>query len=737
MQETGCRMQDAGKKMKEKGSTPDAGVLAQPVQFLKGVGPKRAAALRRCGIHTVWDAVNYFPFRHEDRRALTLVRDVKDDAFVTVYGIIDSVDARQTRKFKTIVQVGLKDRTGALYGTWFNQPWMADKFTVGQKALFTGKAQLRPYPAISNPSVELLPDDFSPEEYEGTLTPVYRLTEELHARTMRQTIHAALAVALPLIEEYLPEKVQRQCDLLALPEAYKIIHAYECSREQMTPAMLQRARRRLVLDEFFVIAMGLLLKRRRTEQLPYSVRHKPPGELVRALLKRLPFHLTAAQQRVLKEIKEDLLAPTPMNRLLQGDVGSGKTIVALLAALMAIEGGYQVALMVPTEILAQQHYRAITALLEGVPVEVRLLTGSTRRAERQAVVAEIESGMPLLVIGTHALIQSGVQFTRLGLAIIDEQHKFGVMQRNRLRDQAEQTDVLVMTATPIPRSLALTVYGDLSVSRIDELPAGRKPVKTYVVRPERLPRVWAFVRKEVRAGHQAYIVYPLIDESDQLPLKPAAAMYEHLRTRVFPDLAVGLVHGRVPAEERDRIMREFKAGKINILVATTVIEVGIDVPNATVMVIEDAQRFGLAQLHQLRGRIGRGSAVSYCILVDNSPEEGAGPPSVMPRQQQPELLETTQNSRLAVMAETNDGFRIAEEDLKLRGPGEFFGLQQTGLPALHIADLVRDEEELRLARHIADTLVGYRDSLKPETRERIRERLRRAFGNTIRGVDAG
>jgi len=724
-------------RVEASSAAPAAAALWQPVQFLKGVGPKRAEALRRCGIVTVWDAVNYFPYRHEDRRAITLVRDVKDDAFVTVYGVVDSVDMRETRRFKTIVQVGVKDTTGALYGTWFNQPWMAEKFKEGQKVLFTGKAQLRPYPCITNPSVEFLPDDFSSADYVGTLTPVYRLTEELHARVMRQTIHAALAIALPLIEEYLPEKVCRQCGLMALPEAYQVVHAYQCTAEQLTPGMLLRARRRLVLDEFFVIAMGLLLKRLRTEQLPYSVRHRAPGELVRGLLRQLPFRLTAAQQRVLKEIKEDMLAPVPMNRLLQGDVGSGKTIVAVLAALMALDGGYQAAMMVPTEILAQQHYRTITGLLGELPVAVRLLTGSTRRAERQAIIAEIERGTPMLVIGTHALIQSGVRFARLGLAVIDEQHKFGVMQRNRLRDQAEQTDVLVMTATPIPRSLALTVYGDLAVSRIDELPAGRKPVKTYVVRPERLPRVWEFVRREVRAGHQAYVVYPLIDESDTLPLKPAAAMYAHLRRDVFPDLAIGLVHGRVPAEERDRIMREFKRGAIKILVATTVIEVGIDVPNATVMVIEEAHRFGLAQLHQLRGRIGRGSADSYCILVDNSAGEEEEAPARGVAGRQPELLESTPNSRLAVMAQSNDGFRIAEEDLKLRGPGEFFGLEQTGLPALHIADLVRDEEELRLARHIADTLIGYRDSLKPETRERIRERLQRAFGSTIRGVDAG
>jgi ATP-dependent DNA helicase RecG len=455
---------------------------------------------------------------------------------------------------------------------------------------------------------------------------------------------------------------------------------------------------------------------------------------------QLPFTLTAAQTRVLKEIKEDMLAPKPMNRLLQGDVGSGKTVVALIAALLAIEGGYQAALMAPTEILAQQHYKTITSLLRDLPLKVNLLTGSTPARERRMVIAELEQGTPQLIIGTHALIQNAVSIPRLGLAVVDEQHKFGVMQRNRLRDQAEQTDTLVMTATPIPRSLALTVYGDLAVSKLDELPRGRRPIKTYVIKPDRLPKVWQFIRKEIAAGHQAYIVYPLIDESDQLPLKPATQMYEQLRTRVFPDLHIGLVHGRMRAQDKDAVMHAFKQGSMHVLVCTTVIEVGIDVPNATVMVVEDAHQFGLAQLHQLRGRIGRGGADSYCVLVDggvDTPDERPARGGAPRAPQQQELLDTNPRSRLAVMAQTNDGFVIAEEDLKLRGPGEFFGMQQTGLPALHIADLIRDEEELRFARHLAETLLDYRNSLKPETRERLRARLQRAFGSTIRGVDAG
>ncbi|NLF37931.1 ATP-dependent DNA helicase RecG [bacterium] len=718
--------------------TPDSqnDPLARPLQLVPGVGPQRLKLLQRCGLKTVLDAANYFPYRHEDRSEITYIRSLADGEAATVHGIVDSIASRVTRSRKRIVQVGIRDATGVIYGVWFNQPWMQDKFREGRKVLFTGKVQLDPFPSMANPQVEFLPDDFSPDEYEGAVVPVYRLTEDISPMVMRKIIHAALDAALPHIREYLPSKVLAQYHLIDLPEAYRVIHAWQCPAGQLTQEHLARARRRLVMDEFFVITMGLLMKRARTVQLPYSIAHKPPGDLVRAFISRLPFSLTAAQKRVLREIKDDLLAPHPMNRLLHGDVGSGKTVVALTAMLIAVEGGYQAAIMAPTEVLARQHHKTIRALLDGLTVPVRILTGTTRGAERKEVLAALRSGEPGIAIGTHALIQAGVGMPRLGLAVIDEQHKFGVMQRNRLRDQAEQTDVLVMTATPIPRSLALTVYGDLSVSKIDELPAGRRPVHTYVVREDLLPRVWQFVRKQVRQGRQAFVVYPLIDESDTMPLKPATVMFEHLRDTVFPDLRIGLIHGRMAAPDKEDAMRAFARGETNVLVCTTVIEVGIDVPNATVMVVEEAQRFGLAQLHQLRGRIGRGGHESYCILIDQTTEEQqARTAGRTPRQG--ELLELYANSRLAALARTNDGFEIAEDDLRLRGPGEFFGIEQTGLPALHIADLIRDEEELKLARHLAETLLQYRNQLTAETRAGIRERLRRAFGSNIRGVDAG
>ncbi len=713
----------------------DIDILNQPLQFLKGVGPKRATALKKCGVETIWDAINYFPFRHEDRREIKHIRDVKDEEFATVYGFVESIAVKKTKAFKKIVQVAIRDASGAIYGVWFNQPWMKDKFSEGQKVLFSGKVSIFKYPSISNPSVEILPDDFFPDEYEGTIIPIYKLTEEIKAFAMRNTIHAALEAGLPEIFEYFPEKVMKQFSFMTLQEAYKIIHSYHCSPDQFSPQNIFKARQRLIVDEFFVIAMGLLLKRKRSEHLPYKIHHKNPGNILKSLLKSLPFRLTTAQKKVLKEIKENMLANKPMNRLLQGDVGSGKTVVAICAMIIAIESGYQAAIMAPTEVLARQHFKTISKFLENLPIKIQILTGNTKTKERREILKSLADGKPQIIIGTHALIQKGVEMSNLGLGVIDEQHKFGVMQRNKLRDQAEQTDVLVMTATPIPRSLALTVYGDLTISVLDELPGGRKPIKTYVIREDVLPRVWKFIRKEVNAGHQAYIVYPLIDESEKMPLKPATEMHEKLSKKIFPDLKIGLVHGRIPADEKENVMQDFKSGKIDVLVSTTVIEVGIDVPNATVMVIEEAHRFGLAQLHQLRGRIGRGAASSYCILVDSTPN--LKPFKNKKNLHQLELIETNTNSRLAVMAETTDGFRIAEEDLKIRGPGEFFGIDQTGLPALKLADLLKNEEELRLARHLADTLLEYKESLKPETRKAIRERLHHAFGSTIRGIDAG
>lgn len=712
-------------------------IAKQPLQMLKGVGPRRAQKLAKCGLGTVWDAINYFPFRHEDRREVSPIEQAMDGDEVTVCGYVDSVASRKTRSRKSLVQVALRDDTDIMYGVWFNQPWMADKFKKGKKVIFSGTAKMDRMPSIMNPSWEIVPDDFDPAQYEGTVIPIYRLTEDISAHVMRTIIHSALDVALTEIIEYLPEEYRKKYSLMPLPDAYRIIHAYKTSAEELSDHNMARARRRLVCDEFFTIAMGLRISRHHSEQVPYTITYTEEPELTRQFIASLPYELTGAQKRVLREIKENLDAPRPMNRLLQGDVGSGKTVVALTAMLYAVENGYQAAFMAPTEVLAHQHYDTLCALSKNTNVHIQFLVGGLPAAVRREKIENIRDGAPQIIVGTHALIQKDVEIPNLALAIIDEQHKFGVAQRNALRDQQETgIDVLVMTATPIPRSLALTVYGDLTTSRIDELPGGRKPITTKVVTPSRLPKVWRFVREEAQRGRQTFVVYPLIDESDKLPLKAAAAMHEELSKKIFPDLRVGLVHGRLSAQEKESVMSAFAAGEIDILVATTVIEVGIDVPNATVMIIEEAQRFGLAQLHQLRGRIGRGGEKSYCILVDNSGGD-AGARYARGDDRQQELLEYDEHSRLAVMEATQDGFRIAEEDLKMRGPGEFFGVEQTGLPALHIADIIKDEEDLKVSRFMAEEIFAERDALNAEIRASVRTRIKRAFGDDLRGVDAG
>lgn len=710
-------------------------VLSLPVRMLKGVGERRAAQLARCGVHTVWDALHYFPYRHEDRRTICAIADAEEGANVTICGRVESVAARTTRTRKKVVHVAVRDDTGVLYGVWFNQPWQEGHFQRGQTVLFSGTVTADRVPTITHPSWSRVGDDFDPATYTGTVIPIYRLTENISAHVMHSIIHAALAQGLDAIQEYLPAAYIEKYRLMPLQDAFRIIHAYRAKGEELSPHTIARAQRRLVIDEFFVIAMGLRIVRYHRTRAPYTLSYTHTPTLTRRFIQSLPFTLTPAQTRVLREIKEDLDAPCPMNRLLHGDVGSGKTVVALTVMLYAVENGYQTVFMAPTEILARQHYETFMSLRGDIPVDICLLIGGLSAAARKEKLAQIRSGTPQIIVGTHAVIQKDVEIPRLALAVIDEQHKFGVAQRNALKDMTPTgCDVLVMTATPIPRSLALTVYGDLAVSKIDTLPRGRQAITTKVVTPGRLPKVWSFVRNEARRGRQTYVVYPLIDESDKMPLKAAAAMHTELATRVFSDLRVGLVHGRLSTQEKDAVMGAFAAGEIDILVATTVIEVGIDVPNATVMIIEEAQRFGLAQLHQLRGRIGRGRDKSYCILVDNSGGDAGGGAV---RKADPELWEYDEQSRLAVMEATQDGFVIAEEDLRLRGPGEFFGVEQTGIPSLRIAHLVRDQKELILSHHIAEELFSARDTLDSSVRTRLRTRLHRSFGDALRTVDVG
>jgi len=594
----------------------------------------------------------------------------------------------------------LRDPTGYLTAVWFNQPYLGKVLRRGQTMFLHGRvARFRNGPLqMQHPEYELVEDGEDETLHTGRLVPIYRLTEGLTQRPLRSLLWRVVDQYAGKVPESLPEALRRRRRLVPLPTALRGIHFPETDDE------LAAARRRLVFEDFFLLQLGLAIRRQR-EGRTRGIVMDPAGELVARLRRSLPFALTAAQERVWEEIRRDLAAPYAMNRLLQGDVGSGKTIVAAMAILAAVEAGYQTALMAPTEILAEQHYMTLDPLLPSLGVPVALLTGAIKGREREALLEGAATGRVPCLVGTHALIQEGVEFRRLGLAVVDEQHRFGVVQRAVLRKKGDNPHVLVMTATPIPRTLALTLYGDLDVSVIDELPPGRQPIKTVVRDEGKRPQIYAFLRKQIEEGRQVYVVCPLVEESEATDLKAATEMAERLQREVFPDLSVGLLHGRMSLPGKESVMGVFKAGKTHVLVSTTVIEVGIDVPNASVMLVEHAERFGLSQLHQLRGRVGRGPWNSYCILL------ASGTPSAEARR------------RMAALAETGDGFRIAEVDLQLRGPGEFFGTRQSGLPEFRVADLLRDGRVLEEARQEAFALVGADPDLRQPEHRSLREAL--------------
>jgi ATP-dependent DNA helicase RecG len=575
----------------------------------------------------------------------------------------------------------IRDVSGFLNCAWFNQPYLARVFKRGQRLIVHGKVQ--PY---GRGPLQMLVKDYEvvedgPDEmlHAGRLVPVYPLTEGLTQRPFRRLMKRLVDGWADQIDDPLPDRVRVGRALSPLPQAIRGAHFPETEDEQAA------AHRRLVFDDFFLLETGLAIRRHR-EGRRRGLAMNPPGALVRRLRASLPYTLTAAQERVWGEIRADMAEPYPMSRLLQGDVGSGKTVVAALAILTAIESGYQAALMAPTEILAEQHMITLSQLLEPLGVRVVLLTGAVKGKARQAAAAAAEAGEAGCVIGTHALVQGSLGFKRLGLAVIDEQHRFGVAHRAAIRGKGESPDVLVMTATPIPRTLALTLYGDLDVSVLDELPPGRRPVVTVARGESKRREIYDFLRKQIGDGRQIYVVCPLVEESEDSDLKAASEMAERLQRDVFPERRVGLLHGRLGFQDKERVMREFKEGAVHVLVSTTVIEVGIDVPNASVMLVEHAERFGLSQLHQLRGRVGRGSWKSYCVLLAGRSSEDA-------------------QRRIAAMTGTNDGFRIAEVDLELRGPGDFFGTRQSGLPEFRVADLLRDGAMLEEARREAFALV--------------------------------
>jgi ATP-dependent DNA helicase RecG len=701
------------------------------VQYLKGIGPRLAEVLAAKGLRTVDDLLHYLPFRYEDRLNPRSVAELRAGEMATVIAEVRNSGLFRTRRMP-IFQLTVGQGRSRLKCIWFHAAYLQDRFQAGQMVALYGKVEEDRDGGLQivQPQFEILGDineAGGADEAEkkaaasleiGRIVPIYESTGQgkLTPRWFRRIIRFALENLNPDLPDPIPAAVRGHLSLASPREALWKVH-WPDAGESFSDLQASRtaAHIRLIFDELFFIELGLELKRR--EQKAQTGVAFQLNDGVRAAIKKiLPFHPTSAQKRVLKEIATDMQTPCPMRRLLQGDVGSGKTIVAFQAAIIAIENGYQVALMAPTEILAQQHYFSARQILERAGYRIVLLTGSLEQGRKRDVRRHIAQGNAQLVIGTHALIQDRVEFERLGLVVVDEQHRFGVMQRLKLMKKSDEArvvtgsvgagdspalpggdarrstdaepDVLVMTATPIPRTLALTLYGDLDLSVLDELPPGRTPVVTRSLPDERAPEVWDFVRKQIGAGHQAYVVYPVIEENEERELKAAEQMHRQLRDKIFPSLHVGLLHGRLDADEKERVMREFQAGKIEILVATTVIEVGVDVPNATVMVIEHADRFGLAQLHQLRGRIGRGAAKSYCVLMRGGKVSEEG------------------ERRLNAMVGSNDGFQIAELDLELRGPGEFFGTKQAGIPSFRVANIIRDRQLLEAAKREAALVIS-------------------------------
>ncbi len=671
------------------------------IKYLKGVGPTRAEILAARGIRTVEDLLDYAPFRYEDRSRLTAVRDLIPGQTTTILVKVLTCGLMRTRKGVYIYDLAATDASGPgarglIRCKWFHAVYLEKNnvFRSGQHVFFYGKVEPDPYGTgnlqIVQPQFEILPEQDAPENESielGRIVPIYESAGKISARMIRRLMWTGLEALGDSISDPLPQSVRERLKFLPRARALRLTHFPEASSpiEEIarfrTPAQV-----RMIFEEFFHVGAGLALRRRRAKSVP-GIEFRANEEVRAAIKTILPFHPTSAQKRVLKEIVEDMRSPRPMNRLLQGDVGSGKTIVALQAALVAMANGYQAVLMAPTEILATQHYLYIRQLLEPLPYKVDLLISGRKAAEKNQLKAQLARGEVHLVVGTHALIEPDVDFHKLGLVIVDEQHRFGVMQRFKLIRKGTTPDVLVMTATPIPRTLALTLYGDLDFSVIDELPPHRTPIETKLVEERDRERAFEFIRRKIRSGEQAYVVYPVIEVSGKLDLRPAVKMYEHLSRNVFPEFHVGLLHGRLASGEKEEVMRRFKRSEIQVLVSTTVVEVGVDVPNATVMLIEHAERFGLSQLHQLRGRIGRGRKKSTCLLLAE------------------EKRNETASERLRTMTETNDGFRIAEIDLKLRGPGEFFGTRQWGIPAFHMANLLRDQEILEWAKREAAAFV--------------------------------
>jgi len=714
--------------------------LTTEVQYVKGIGPRTALVLAEKGISTVEDLLYYLPYRYEDRLNPRTIAELRAGEMATVIAEVRTAGLFRTRGRVQIFQVTAGQGRATLKCLWFHGAYLKDKFKPGQVVALYGKVEepgreqrglqiIQPqFEILSDPDDEGDAKDPAQSLEIGRVVPIYETAShgKLTSRWFRRVIRGALE-SLPaqaMGPDPIPSAIRERLQLLDKYKAFWETHWPDAGtnldelQAQRTPAHL-----RLIFEELFFLELGLELKRRRLRAQP-GISFALTQQVRESIKKILPFRPTEAQKKVLREIAGAMAEATPMRRLLQGDVGSGKTIIALQAAIIAIENGYQVALMAPTEILATQHFLSARRILEPAGYRIALLTGSLEQDRKRDTRRHISRGDVQLVIGTHALIEEKVEFDKLGLVIVDEQHRFGVMQRFRLMKKKDQLepDVLVMTATPIPRTLALTLYGDLDVSTLDELPPGRTPIVTRRVSDERADDVWEFLRKQVKAGNQAYVVYPVIEENEATEIKAAVKMHSELQKKILPDLKIGLLHGKLDPDEKEIIMRRFQRGELDVLVSTTVIEVGVDVANANLMIIEHAERFGLSQLHQLRGRIGRGAAKSYCVLMTDSKKP----------------LTEEAEQRLDAMVKTNNGFEIAELDLKLRGPGEFFGTRQAGMPDFRVANLVRDRELLEVAKGEAGWAVsGPHPDLPKEELTRAMDYLKQHWQRRYGLVEVG
>lgn len=685
--------------------------LETPLQYLKGVGPRKAADLKRAGLVTVEDLLYRLPFRYEDRSRMQPIASLRPGNKAAVLGEIKSAHLATTRRrgFK-IFHAVVGDTSGAIRCTWMNQAFLTDILKPHLTVVIFGEVKLDSSGLhFMNAEYELVGDDIA-GVHTARIVPFYEKTGTVTPNMQRKIVRQALDQLPGTIADVLPGELRERLHLL--PRRVAIEEAHFPPNEvsvDLLNAFRTPPQQRMIFEEFFLFQIGHAWRRHATsiELKPYVP--KVDDRIRASAAKVLPFKLTPGQRQAVKEIVDDMLLPKPMHRLLQGDVGAGKTIVALLSAIVAMENGLQAAFMAPTEILAAQHYANVAKLLSQSRFRVDLLTGSTPGLHKHTLLAHIERGTTNLVVGTHALVQEKVKFHKLGLVIIDEQHRFGVVQRALLREKGLRPDVLLMTATPIPRTLALTDYSELDVSKIPDLPPGRKPVRTWVKPESRRDEIYEIIRGQLDAGRQAYVIYPLVEESEKIDLKSATEMADHLQQEIFPAYRVALLHGRMKQDAKDRVMHAFVSGQIQILVSTTVVEVGVDVPNASVMVVEHAERFGLSQLHQLRGRVGRGAHESHCILLYQAPWTDDA------------------RERLRAMAETSDGFAIAEKDLELRGPGDFFGTRQSGLPKLRTGDLVRDRDVMEAAHHEARRLVE-EGRLTPELMRFVQERWQDQFG---------